>query len=283
MNIMVKTLEHTPVSDILETFNMAFSNYIVPLQLTEQQLNDKIVSDDIDLKLSAGIFEEDKLIAFVLHGHRVNAGIDMVYNAATGVIPDARGKRLVRQIYDHLLPVFRDKCIAKVTLEVIKGNDRAIRSYEGIGFESVRILNCYKGTLNARACVDIKETIVEAETYDWPLFKSFWDWQPSWQNAIPTIEKTDGLKLLLSQDAAKNTNGYLIFNTRNNRLMQLAVDRSERGKHKASQLLQYVADHFSPTISVMNQDACSVETAEFLLALGLDHFIDQFEMEMKLS
>lgn len=283
MDTIVKTLEHTAVSDILTAFNTAFSNYIVPLQLTEQQLKDKILSDDIDLKLSAGVFEGDTLLAFVLHGHRVDGGIGLAYNAATGAIPSGRGKGLIHKIYEYLLPVLLDIGVVKVRLEVIKGNDPAIRTYESIGFEVVRTLNCYKGVVALVTGNEVDDLIVEAEEYNWTLFKSFWDWEPSWQNSIPTIEKTVGLKLLLSQDASKNTNGYLIFNANNNRLMQLAVAKSKRGEYRATQLLRHVVEHFSPMVSVMNQDAGALETSQFLLGQGLDNFIDQFEMELKLG
>jgi GNAT superfamily N-acetyltransferase len=281
MNTKINTLEHTPISEILTAFNSAFANYMLPMQLTEEQLKDKISSDDIDLRFSAGVFEEGQLIAFVLHGYRLVQGKPVIYNAGTGVVPAGRGRRLVAEIYTYLQRVFREASIEKVVLEVLKGNDPAIHTYEKIGFKIARTLNCYKGVLKDLDQKEYANEIVEGEDYNWELFQSFWDWQPSWQNAIASIGNTAGLKLFLSQDAQKNTDAYLIFNPKNNRVVQFAVDPAKRNKKLAKQLFDYISHHFSSSVSAINQDASSVETSSFLKGLGLDTYIDQFEMELK--
>lgn len=283
MNTFIDTLEHTPISEILTAFNLAFANYMLPMQLTEEQLKDKISSDDIDLRFSAGVFEEGQLIAFVLHGYRVVQGKPVLYNAGTGVVPTGRGRRLVAEIYTYLQPAFREANIEKIVLEVLKGNDPAIHTYEKIGFKIVRTLNCYKGSLKESDQQQSVNTIVEGNDYNWELFQSFWDWQPSWQNASASVSNTAGLKLFLSQDEQKNTEAYLIFSPKNNRVVQFAVDPAKRNKKLAKQLFDYISQHFSSSISAINQDASSVETSSFLKGLGLDNYIDQFEMELKES
>ena len=52
--LQFKNLENISLEVLLETFNESFSDYFVRLQLTKEQLERKLVSDSIDLSLSAG-------------------------------------------------------------------------------------------------------------------------------------------------------------------------------------------------------------------------------------
>jgi hypothetical protein len=64
----VKSLENTEISELATVFNQSFSDYIVPLKITIEQLENKIKSDNIKLKFSVGAFENNRLIGFILHG-----------------------------------------------------------------------------------------------------------------------------------------------------------------------------------------------------------------------
>ena len=60
--VTFQTLENISLAEITGVFNLAFSDYIVPLKLTEDQLADKIISDNIKLEYSVGAFENKKLV-----------------------------------------------------------------------------------------------------------------------------------------------------------------------------------------------------------------------------
>ncbi|MEB2777346.1 hypothetical protein SYJ56_18675 [Algoriphagus sp. D3-2-R+10] len=64
----LKTLERIDKKSILNAFNESFYDYFLPFKLTEEQLTSKMIVDKIDLNLSAGAFENGRLIAFILHG-----------------------------------------------------------------------------------------------------------------------------------------------------------------------------------------------------------------------
>src|SRR5258706_13798692 len=112
-----QTLENTNKIDLLEAFNRSFSDYIVPLSLTYDQFESKIQIDRIDLELSIGAFENNKLIGFILHGFDVINDQNVAYNAATGVIPEKRGNRLTAKLYEYILPQLRAKKANKIQLE----------------------------------------------------------------------------------------------------------------------------------------------------------------------
>jgi len=162
-----QTLENIAIEELLEVFNLSFSDYIVPFYLTKEQLEDKIKSDSIKLEFSVGAFQDNQLIAFILHGYDLVDQLKIAYNAATGVIPTKRGGKLTQKMYQHVLPILQENDIDKLLLEVITTNERAIKTYKNIGFKTIRELNCYKGAINITNRKNDFE-IRRLEAYNWP-------------------------------------------------------------------------------------------------------------------
>ena len=63
--MQIKTISDISHEDILSVFNTAFSDYLVPLQLTPEQLATKMKADGTELSLSCGVFEHEQLVAFI--------------------------------------------------------------------------------------------------------------------------------------------------------------------------------------------------------------------------
>ena len=82
----IRTLAGIDNIKILTVFNESFSDYFVPFKLTEEQLESKMIADKVDLELSVGVFENQKLIAFMLQGFDIINNQKVVYNGGTGVI-----------------------------------------------------------------------------------------------------------------------------------------------------------------------------------------------------
>lgn len=84
----IRTLEGVNIKEIQDVFNHSFSDYFIPLKLTEEQFALKLLADKIDLSLSVGVFESCNLIAFILHGFDTVKNLRVLYNGGTGVVPE---------------------------------------------------------------------------------------------------------------------------------------------------------------------------------------------------
>ncbi len=276
----IKTLETTSTDQILEVFNHSFSDYIVPLSLSKAQLEEKIKGDGIQLELSVGVFENEQLIAFILHGYDIVNGLKVIYNAGTGVIPAKRGNKLTSKMYGFLLPLFLKNNIDKIQLEVITTNIPAIKTYRNLGFEIIRELHCYKGSLqkfNSSETIEIRNI----ETYDWQKMQSFWDFKPSWQNSIPVVEKLKDTNISLGIFQNSELLGYVIYNPTLKRINQLAIAKMARNKGFGSKLLDIISKNYGTEISVMNVEE-TPKIKRFIEKIGLNNFINQYEMELLL-
>jgi ribosomal protein S18 acetylase RimI-like enzyme len=276
----IKSLENIEISELVTVFNQSFSDYIIPLEITKEQLENKIKSDNIKLDFSVGAFEKNRLIGFILHGLNFVNGNKITYNAGTGVIPEKRGNKITFKLLEHIIPKLKEQNVTKIKLEVITENEIAFRTYKKIGFEIIRELNCYKGQIKSK--IESKFKILPLKNYDWELLKSFWDWDPTWQNSISSVENTNYLNVAIGAFDSNSLIGYLIYNPNSNRIQQFAVNKEHRNQGVGKQLFQYISRDNEKDFSTINIETNSLNTNAFLLSLGLEVYIKQYEMELKL-
>lgn len=274
----ITTLENIRIDYITEILNQSFSDYIVPFQLTSQQLEYKIFTENIRLDLSLGVFYSGKLVGFMLHALNHTGEKLVAYNAATGVIPDFRGQGLVGKMYNYLIPKLKDLDVDHMVLEVIVGNQRAIRAYEKMNYRVNRTLDCFKGSFES----DKKSSflsIKQVENFKWDDFISFWSIKPSWQNSITTLEKSKDKITILCAYLEDELVGYIIYNAQTKRIQQIAVPTIHRRKGIATQLINAMTQSTgSKELYAFNIDNSSSESTGFFKSLSLENNVSQLEM-----
>ena len=142
---MIKTLNGINPDLIVDCLHLSFSDYMLPMTGTADYWLPRWEAARIDYTLSYGYFQNDKLVGFILHGIDNYDGYRSFFNIGTGVVPDSRGQRIVKQIYNHCIPIFLENNINKGFLEVISSNEKAIKAYTSSGFSIGRTLNSYSG------------------------------------------------------------------------------------------------------------------------------------------
>lgn len=284
MSVQIKILAGTSIEEITEAFNLAFSDYFIPFYLTPEQLSLKMKADRINPELSVGAFDGERLIAFILHGFDVIKNENRVYNGATGVIPEKRGKQITRQMYDFVLPILksRKEAIKNLTLEVIAKNIQAIKSYQKAGYNMKRNLKCYKGQIRDTK-IEEGLKIQELADYDWSLMHSFWDFNPTWQNSTSVMNDFKDSNKSIGAYIDNMLVGYLIYNPVSKRIHQLAIDKNHRRCRIASSLMASLDKSGQNIFSITNIDENSHSMNTFLAKTGLENFLDQIEMQLDLS
>ena len=154
MNIRLLTEED--YAALYHTFTAAFAQNEVQFRLSEEnflyRIKEKLL---IDHEISASAFYGDEMVGFILHASNIYQGIPTAYNGGTGVIPGFRNQSAAEQIYGYLIPRIQSKFLARVILEVLENNHKAIALYEKIGFIFNRRFKCYKMTKELEATPDV--------------------------------------------------------------------------------------------------------------------------------
>jgi ribosomal protein S18 acetylase RimI-like enzyme len=268
-----KTLEQYPLEKIVDAFNLAFSDYHVPISKSLESLTTKLATENGRLDLSVGAFEGDQLVGFILH----YADGKFLYNGGTGVVPSHRGQRLVEQMYNFILPKCFEQGIDTSVLEVLEVNQKAIACYLKQGFKIVRKVDCFKGQLNVQP-KDSNFEIKPIFSPNWELFQSLWEVTPTWQNSIMAVDnQLKDLKILGVFDTEKLV-GYAIYNSNTKKLHQIAVHNDYRRKGMGTQLLAHIQQHDNGNYVILNCDQKCTAIKPFFEKAGMGLLTTQYEM-----
>ena len=264
--MVIRPLTHADFDAVFAAFVDAFSDYVVPLTLTREQLKEMLTRRGWTPEASAGAFDEDRLVAFTLNGVEGARG----YDTGTGVVRSHRRHGLGREVMRASYPLLRDRGCTEYVLEVIDANERAAALYVSEGFVITRGLQCWRIEAVERRPLRPPEMDTAAEATASPLW---WDTQPAWQNTTASIARATDEHVTLA-----NEDGYVIVFPNTGDVPQLAVRREARRRGVGTQLLQAAAARAGKPLRIMNVDERDRGIAAFLEHHGAEPFVRQLEM-----
>jgi len=233
-----------------------------------------------------GVFRDDALVGFILNGYREWNGKLTVYDTGTGVLPEYRKKGLTTNMFRNVMELLKAEGVEQYLLEVIQQNTSAYELYRKQGFEITRTFTCFKLDKSKYK----SQTNIEVEHIDgftaaeWEQVKTFRDWKPSWQNSIEAVCSLPGEFIYSAARSDNKTVGYGIIEKRTGDIPQFGVDRKYRRKGIAASIMTDLINNTkSDKISVINVDDQSKTSKEFLIALGFEHYVEQYEMVLDIN
>jgi len=260
--MVIRPLTAADFDAVHAAFMAAFSDYVVPLQPSREQLEEMLARRGWVPEASVGAFEDGKLVAFTVNGIDGTRG----YDSGTGVVPTHRRHGLAREIMRACYPLLRDRGCTEYVLEVLEGNARARELYLSEGFIVARELQCWtlaeEGGRPGRLAGG-----TPALQRDW------WDVQPSWQNSPSSIARAKDTHVTLGDD-----DGYVIVFPNTGDVPQLAVRREGRRRGVGTRLLHAAAALAERPLRIMNVDERDAGIAAFLEHAGAKRFVRQLEM-----
>lgn len=118
---------------------------------------------------------------------------------------------------------------------------------------------------------------------DWRELKGFWDFVPSWQNSIDSINAVSDAFIYSVVRLNDSIVGYGVIDKKTGDIPQIAVNKNYRCKGIASSIItDLIKNTESNNINVINVDGESKPMKDFLLKLGFQYGVSQYEMILKL-
>lgn len=285
--IKIKTLENTNFQIIHEAAINAFSDYVEQFEVTLEELKYMLERRGCNLSLSFGAFDGDKLVGFTLNGVGEWNGQRTAYDTGTGVIKEYRKQGIATRIFNESLPVLRENKITQYLLEVIKTNTGAFDLYKKAGFKVTREFDYFsmdKDKIEIKREINQPEfQIKKVDKPNWEIYKTLWEFNPSWQNSIDSInrkiEHFDVQEVIVENELA----GYGIIERHTGDIPSLAISPNRRRNKIGKILFNKLLEHTdSNEIRITNSAKEYKPFKSFVENLGLPAGYGQYEMILKL-
>lgn len=271
----IKPLDKTPIHTIIDCFLLAFDNYFVAMPTDKSYYKDRWKEANVDFSLSYGMFDGERLVGFILHAIDTRCAVLTAYNAGTGVIPEYRGKRVVKSIYEFAIPHLQKHGIKKSTLEVITENKKAIKAYEGIGFKICKTYKCFNGDLQFNHSDDFELLNKAINQVDWNSLpdQTWYAWDSQKESIL------NGNYQFYYVIHANEPESYFIIKPKTNYIAQCGVLTS--GDNVWNRLFSAIG-RMTNTIKINNVDSRHTQKLDWFNRFGLNNVVDQYEMELSL-
>lgn len=264
----IKALANLPVEEVITCFLTAFESYFVKLPADVEYWKNRFTIARVDWSLSYGMFEEEKLVGFIINGIDNHNGRLSAYNTGTGILPEYRGKAIVDQLYRHAIPLLKEHGVEKCLLEVICENERAIKVYERIGFSIKRKLISFSGTLHKNSSAEELQKSDFSAVLDLDLYKPE---HYSWDNSAEAVKMQKGVSTFYP-GRQNPPESYLSIDAAGN-IIQV---ESEYGDYEK---LLKAAGNVVQEVKLKNVDSGRSGLIEALQKLHFSKTVGQFEME----
>jgi ribosomal protein S18 acetylase RimI-like enzyme len=142
---------------LVDLFNAGYSDYLLPMRLTDAAFAEHVAANDIDLECSR-VVRDGQPAALALIAHRDGAG----WVGGLATVPEYRRRGLGAEALAAGLAALADRGARVAWLEVIDQNRRALALYEKLGFEVVRDLVVW--SLPARATHSTASRAIDASS-----------------------------------------------------------------------------------------------------------------------
>jgi GNAT superfamily N-acetyltransferase len=258
---------------IADAFNAVYEDYVMPVNISAEQIEHHITGNDINLAESPLWLDDDgTVVGMALLGIRDDHG----WVGGFGIAKPYRGRGLSHQLIQEVIERGRALDLREISLEVITSNTVAVRTYERAGFTYRRdLLILVRRPAELR--IDIDTTVVTtADPGQLLANRPQAAEAPSWQHAARSLSgdaKLTGLTLGPAE-APLAMAVYLHPDDTSIRIADLAAIDQDTAQSILAALIQR---HPDTSIALINEPEAS-NSLPALFDLGWQEVMRQHEM-----
>lgn len=283
--LIYNTFENTDIKNLHNTFLDAFSDYQVKMDLPLLKFQQMLLRRGYIPEASIGAFNNNILVGFLLNAIRQWNDKSTAYDTGTGVIKSHRGHGVTSNMFQNAKQLLKKIGVEQYLLEVIQSNTSAVNLYKKQGFEISRDFECFildKNNFTSMPTYEVEHINSINENYFLEL-RNFWDFKPSWQNSIDSINAVSDNFIYSIIKIDYIIVGYGIIDKNTGDIPQIAVSKNYRCKGIGRSILANLLNSTkSCSSSVLNVDGQCDSMKDFLVNLGFKQHVKQYEMVLKI-
>jgi ribosomal protein S18 acetylase RimI-like enzyme len=260
--------------DTARVLDEGFSDYVVPVAISEEALFLLLRFDGVDTHSSRVILLDGEAVGAALIARRGWSS----RLAGMAIVPDARGLGVGHHLMTQMLQEARERGERLMELEVIEQNEPALRLYEKCGFRVHRRLVGYAGAPTGEPLeealeeVDLRELARLVVSHGLPDLP----WQISGASLVQLNPPNRAFRLKEAYVGTSNPKGEQLF------LRSILVKPEARGQGQAGRLLRALMTHY-PEKEWRVPTVCPEEIGGLFETLGLQkEEITQLQMRAAL-
>ena len=244
--IQYKRCSEVNIDLVYEAFKDGFSDYIIKMEVSKGDFIKRFFGlEGNSLEHSFLVLDGDKPVGVILGGIKDYENIKTMRCGTLAVHPNYRGAGVRQKLFElHKEEALQNEC-KQLFLEVIVGNDRAIRFYNKLGYEKVYDLSYYNlkdmTKIIHRECKGI-----EVKQLEFPAFKveiqKWLHFHINWQNDMDYIEKTN--HTFYGAYVDNDLKGSICINEQG-KISFIFIDKEYRNRGIGSKLLQVARDELN--------------------------------------
>lgn len=281
-----KSLSHVSFDELFEAFEQAFADY--EMQLNKAEHLTMLQRRGYDPNLSFAAFDEGKIVSFTCNGIGDFYGLPTAYDTGTGTLKNYRRKGLAARVFEYSIPYLKEAGIKQYILEVLQHNTGAVSVYRKIGFEITREFYYFRAE-NKQITQDVKASVIPCtlcpiNINEYNMLAGFWDFEPSWQNSLESINRSFKDFICLGAFTEDRLVGYGVFEPTSGDVTQIAVDKQFRGKGIGSLLFDKMLTYNKySSVKIINTDIRCDSITTFLKSRNIEPTGKQFEMKLAIN
>ncbi len=236
--IQYKRCSEVSIDLVYEAFRDGFSDYIIKMEVSKEDFIKRFLGPEGNLlEHSFLALDGDKSIGVILGGIKDYENIKTMRCGTLAVHPNYRGIGVSQKLFElHKEEALQNEC-KQLFLEVIVGNDRAIRFYNKLGYEKVYDLSYYN-LKDLTKIISKDGKGIEVKQLEFPSFKveiqKWLHFHINWQNDMDYIEKTNNT--FYGAYVGNELNGSICINEQG-KISFIFVDKDYRNIGIATSLL----------------------------------------------
>lgn len=280
MNTMYsyKSLNNTSYSEIAKCLNLAFSDYYLPLQLTDEQLQTHFEMSGVDRDLSYGAFMENQMVGFIFNSPNIYNEQKAVFDVGTGVIPEHRGNKVFTNLFEFTEQELKKHQIEKYYLEVLQQNDKAISSYKKQGFTVTREFSILNASAHSKEIVNTEIRCVDFNSFDLNKLSNCNCVKPSYEHSTNVLKISPNFYRVAYIQDNNTICAFTILSKEDGHIVQLGYADINQLKLVIEHLLSKFGN-----ITIKNIDVIYSEVLNLLRSVGFSEVCQQFEMVKTIS